>query len=426
MTVSSETSRKSYAGNGATTSFSTSPMVFFDSSDLVVYAVNNTTGVVTTLAETTDYTVTGGSGSIGTVSTLGLYGAPASGVTLVISRVLPVTQESDFVNNDGSDAEVVEDALDRLTMIAQEHDSRIDRTVRLADSDPVSVTLTLPSAVERAGTYLSFDTSGNVSCVAGTPTDVWSLTHPNSTSAAYDSAPEAAIHIQEPAAATTRAFSSGIWVETNGASVDKGRGILVNNYGASDGVYVQCDGASGTGYAGYASASATSATVAVFSTLLSTQTALALRQETSISATANGVLLKLTADGAVTEMAQINSTKNTQVGFMFRFTGSGAKPIVIKNPSDTTVWAVDNDGYVTSANGGWLYNLTAMPAGGTADVGLLFSTTAHFGMFFGSGAPALSAAKGSLYLRSNGSTTNDRAYINTDGGTTWTALTTAA
>jgi len=38
----------------------------------------------------------------------------------------------------------------------------------------------------------------------------------------------------------------------------------------------------------------------------------------------------------------------------------------------------------------------------------------------------LSAAKGSLYLRSDGSGTGDRAYINTDGGTTWTALTTAA
>lgn len=44
----------------------------------------------------------------------------------------------------------------------------------------------------------------------------------------------------------------------------------------------------------------------------------------------------------------------------------------------------------------------------------------------GSGAPTLSAAQGSIYFRTDGTTTNDRAYINTDGGTTWTALTTAA
>lgn len=69
---------------------------------------------------------------------------------------------------------------------------------------------------------------------------------------------------------------------------------------------------------------------------------------------------------------------------------------------------------------------TAIPAGGTAGAGYTFSSTANFGIFFGSGAPTLSAAKGSLYLRSDGTTTNDRAYINTDGVTTWTALTTAA
>lgn len=69
---------------------------------------------------------------------------------------------------------------------------------------------------------------------------------------------------------------------------------------------------------------------------------------------------------------------------------------------------------------------TAIPAGGANTLGVKATSTANFGVFFGSGAPTLSAAKGSLYLRSDGSTTNDRAYINSDGGTTWTALTTAA
>jgi len=44
----------------------------------------------------------------------------------------------------------------------------------------------------------------------------------------------------------------------------------------------------------------------------------------------------------------------------------------------------------------------------------------------GSGAPTMEAPQGSLYLRTDGTTTNDRAYINTDGSTTWTAITTAA
>jgi hypothetical protein len=68
-------------------------------------------------------------------------------------------------------------------------------------------------------------------------------------------------------------------------------------------------------------------------------------------------------------------------------------------------------------------NATAPPAGGVA--AYLMSSTANLGVFFGSGVPTISAAKGSLYLRTDGSTTNNRMYVNTDGATAWTAVTTA-
>ena len=83
-------------------------------------------------------------------------------------------------------------------------------------------------------------------------------------------------------------------------------------------------------------------------------------------------------------------------------------------------------GNVTAVKGMTTWNATAIPAGGTAGSGYKFSSTSNFGVFFGSGAPSLSAAKGSLYLRSDGSGVADRGYINTDGGTTWTAIATAA
>lgn len=69
---------------------------------------------------------------------------------------------------------------------------------------------------------------------------------------------------------------------------------------------------------------------------------------------------------------------------------------------------------------------TAIPAGGTTGAGLKMSSTANFGVFFGSGVPTLSAAKSSLYLRSDGSSTSTRMYVNTDGATTWTNVVTAA
>ena len=70
-----------------------------------------------------------------------------------------------------------------------------------------------------------------------------------------------------------------------------------------------------------------------------------------------------------------------------------------------------------------LLNDSAVVAGGAA---LLTGTTSAVGVYVGSGAPTVSAAKGSLYLRTDGSSTSTRAYINTDGGTTWTSVTTAA
>ena len=97
--------------------------------------------------------------------------------------------------------------------------------------------------------------------------------------------------------------------------------------------------------------------------------------------------------------------------------GNGSNTLTLGNTSITANYTYGN---CTILFG------TSIPAGGTAGSGYKFSSTSNFGIFFGSGAPSLSAAKGSLYLRSDGSTTNDRMYVNTDGGTTWTAVTTAA
>src|SRR5574341_460307 len=98
MTVASTLNRKSFAGNGVTTSFGTSPLVFFVSGDLDVYVITTATGVVLkTLVENTDYTVSGG-GTPAAVGTVNLstgsspYGAPAVGTTLLIVRTLDIVQ----------------------------------------------------------------------------------------------------------------------------------------------------------------------------------------------------------------------------------------------------------------------------------------------------------------------------------------------
>ena len=68
---------------------------------------------------------------------------------------------------------------------------------------------------------------------------------------------------------------------------------------------------------------------------------------------------------------------------------------------------------------------SGLTAGGAAGF-IGTNVAAGMGIYFGSGAPTIAAAKGSLYLRSDGSGVADRAYINTNGSTTWTALSTVA
>lgn len=92
--------------------------------------------------------------------------------------------------------------------------------------------------------------------------------------------------------------------------------------------------------------------------------------------------------------------------------------------STVATGALTVTGAIAATAAATILNATATPAGGTAGAGYKMGT-ANIGVFFGSGVPTLSAAQGSLYLRTDGTTTNDRAYINSNGTTGWTALTTA-
>jgi len=66
----------------------------------------------------------------------------------------------------------------------------------------------------------------------------------------------------------------------------------------------------------------------------------------------------------------------------------------------------------------------ALVAGG-ASAFIATNTAVGMGVYLGSGAPTVAAAKGSIYLRSDGSSTSTRLYVS-DGGTTWIAVTTAS
>lgn len=78
---------------------------------------------------------------------------------------------------------------------------------------------------------------------------------------------------------------------------------------------------------------------------------------------------------------------------------------------------------VTATGTATVTSATAPVAGGASAV--LMTSTAGLGIYVGSGAPTVSAAQGSLYIRTDGSSTSTRLYVNTNGTTGWTNVTTA-
>jgi hypothetical protein len=103
--------------------------------------------------------------------------------------------------------------------------------------------------------------------------------------------------------------------------------------------------------------------------------------------------------------------------------GSGAilTPFAITRSTGlTTVQQITSTAKITGNNG------SAIPAAGNAGIGFLFTSTANFGLFCGTGAPTFSAAKGSLYLNATASSNTTRMYVNTDGAATWTGVNTVA
>ena len=115
MTLASELSIVSYAGDGSTTVFAV-PFLFLETAHLTV-TLASASGVASAPA----FSATGAGAAAGGTVTLTSV-TPASGETLTIERIVPVTQQTDYVPNDPFPAETHERALDKLTMIAQQLD----------------------------------------------------------------------------------------------------------------------------------------------------------------------------------------------------------------------------------------------------------------------------------------------------------------
>jgi hypothetical protein len=133
---------------------------FFDNDDINVI-VTSSTGVDTTLSRGT------GTGTFAVVGTAVDDGFSGGYITLgdtysntatkfTIFRDIPVARTTDFPTSGPFNISSLNTELDKIFAIEQELETKLDRTMKLADSD-TAASLTLPNVDTRKGTVLAFN-----------------------------------------------------------------------------------------------------------------------------------------------------------------------------------------------------------------------------------------------------------------------------
>ena len=146
MSITSESSRADYTGNGTQSVFSYAFKIFKEA-DLLVTVLNTTTKVETTLTISTDYTISGVGETAGGNVTLVDAGQAwldgdgdlDTGYRMSIRRVPDVVQETDIRNQGQYFPEVIEDQFDKQTFIDQKQQDEIDRSIKLPETQTSAV-----------------------------------------------------------------------------------------------------------------------------------------------------------------------------------------------------------------------------------------------------------------------------------------------
>lgn len=174
IALSANTPRISYTVNqGVTQTSFAVPFVFFTTStDLNVFVDNTARTFDASTSNTTLYTVSGGDGSTGTVTTT-VTGA-TGGSTVVITRAVPLSRTTDFPSSGAFEISKLNTELDTVLTLIADADDENSRALRLKDSDS-AVDLTLPLKADRVGTVLGFNATTGAAEAGPTIANVNSL-----------------------------------------------------------------------------------------------------------------------------------------------------------------------------------------------------------------------------------------------------------
>jgi hypothetical protein len=190
MTVSSETNKVTFTGDGSDASPYSTSFTFDANGEVTVTLVTNATGAETAWTEGTQYTLTGaGTGNAGalTVDTSPTNYTPATGETLVI-ELLPAFTQTTALPRGGT--------VSPKGTLEPMHDSRVRQILRLKDQVDLSLKVSvaetsiaaLPNVVNRANKIMGFDSSGDpeMQSAIALPTSLTALNYIRANAGATD------------------------------------------------------------------------------------------------------------------------------------------------------------------------------------------------------------------------------------------------
>lgn len=152
MSLASTINRNDYIGNGNSNTYNYTFKIF--SEDDLKVLVKDSVGAVTTLVLGTDYTVTDVNDSAGgtivlvdaSQAWLDVNGNLDTGFSITIRRIVVLDQDTDIRNQGDYFPETIEDEFDKLTMIDQQQQDDLDRSVKLSETvDPTTFNTELPA-----------------------------------------------------------------------------------------------------------------------------------------------------------------------------------------------------------------------------------------------------------------------------------------
>jgi hypothetical protein len=164
MSVGIDNYRMTFEGDGVTSEFALTQILYLAAADIVVKRCDDDFGDVEDLALGADFTLTG-NGKTG-AGVLHLTGDPlADGKLLVVRRHTDARQQAVFNEGDGFPAKTMEGTLDRFAMVAQETRGFGEYALRVPEreSGPPSV---IPPAPIRANKLVMFDPEGDVRVIS--------------------------------------------------------------------------------------------------------------------------------------------------------------------------------------------------------------------------------------------------------------------